>query len=155
MTKNDQHPWRKLTPLSLFISAMMLSGAAGLFQQAQAEDVLQYKPTVVTLEGDVDMQQFDGPPGYGDGPNDKKVYVPVLHLATPVSVTPAPNTSNEDPDSEPENNVTEMQVLSEKGPVKLDGCYRISGKLMHQVIADHYTTVLIVMDSAQPSTNCK
>ncbi|MBP2169638.1 hypothetical protein J2125_002830 [Erwinia toletana] len=155
MTQKNQYSRRKLSALSLIFPAIMLSGSAGLWQMAHAEDVLQYRPTLVTLEGDVDMQQFDGPPGYGDGPDDKKVYVPVLHLATPVAVNPAPGISNEDADSEPESNVTEMQVLSDHGAVKLNGCYRISGKLMHQVIADHYTTVLIIMDSAQPSTNCK
>ncbi|MCU5771927.1 hypothetical protein N5923_12740 [Erwiniaceae bacterium BAC15a-03b] len=154
MTQKKQNPRRKLSPLSLILPAIMLSGTTGLGQMAHAEDVLQYQPAVVTLEGDVDMQQFDGPPGYGDGPDDKKVYVPVLHLSAPVTVNPPPNTSNENADSEPENNVTEMQILSDHGPVKLNGCYRISGKLMHQVIADHYTTVLIIMDSAQPSTHC-
>lgn len=150
MKTTNLHSWCTLTSLSLVFSL-----ATAFTHTAQAAEALQYQPAVVTLEGYVDMQQFDGPPNYGDGPDDKKVYVPVLHLDSPIAVNPAPNTPNEDPDSEAESNVTELQILAAKGQVKANGCYRITGTLMHQVIADHYTKVLITLNSAQPSTSCK
>lgn len=150
----SQKTRQKIGRLAWIYGVVMLSGMTLATQAASADETLQYQPTVVTLEGEIDMQQFDGPPGYGDGPDDKKVEVPVLQLAKPVTVVPLPDTPEESPDSETARNVTEMQVLSHKGPVKISGCYRITGTLMHQVIADHYTPVLIIMDSAEPSHNC-
>lgn len=140
--------------ITLALCACWLPGAALASEALQTGDVLQYQPTVVTLEGEIDLQQFDGPPGYGDGPDDRPVEVPVLQLQKPVTVNPPPNTPESSPDSESARNVTEMQILSRNGPVNLSGCYRITGTLMHQAIADHYTTVVMVMNAAEPSANC-
>lgn len=139
----------KLTAFT-FLAAMFLWSHYSL-----AGNNLSYEPAIVHLEGNVATQSFWGPPGYGEGKNDKKVSVAVLYLNSSINVFPAKDVADDDPDSEPEENVNKLQIVNYKSPVKIRGCYRVTGTLMHQVSADHFTPVLIVMDSYEKSANCK
>lgn len=121
---------------------------------ATAAETYHYQPESVTLTGSVSIQTFDGPPGYGDGPNDQQVKVPVLALNNPLVVMPQPGIDVNDPDAQEEDNVTDMQVLNPEKLALPEGCYALTGTLMHQVNADHYTPVLLQLKSAAPAKNC-
>ncbi|GAL59571.1 hypothetical protein EV102420_21_00060 [Pseudescherichia vulneris NBRC 102420] len=122
-----------------------------------AETVYHYEPESVTIVGKVVEKQFAGPPGYGENASDKKVTVtvPVVILAEPVSVLPSADTEDDDPDNQPEQEVRSMQVFSYQGPVTVCGCAKLEGTLMHQVSADHYTKVLLIVKNAQKIANCQ
>ncbi len=119
-----------------------------------AETVYHYEPESVTIVGKVVEKQFAGPPGYGENASDKKVRVPVVILAEPVSVLPSADTEDDDPDNQPEQEVRSMQVFSYQRPVTVRGCAKLEGTLMHQVSADHYTKVLLIVKHAQKTANC-
>ena len=119
-----------------------------------AETVYHYEPESVTIVGKVVEKQFAGPPGYGENASDKKVAVPVVFLAEPVSVLPSAGTDDDDPDNQPEQKVKSMQVFSYKGPVTVRGCAKLEGSLIHQVSADHYTRVLLIVKKAQKIDSC-
>lgn len=136
-------------------TAIFLSASIFFCNLAFAGNNLHYEPVVVTLEGYITIHQFDGPPNYGEGPNDKKVDVPVLNLSEPVNVSPAGDVSDDDPDNQEEKNIKILQIVNYKKDMKINGCYRVTGTLMHQITADHYTPVLIVMQSFEPSSVCK
>ncbi|WP_337038065.1 MULTISPECIES: hypothetical protein [Pseudescherichia] len=76
-----------------------------------AETVYHYEPETVTIVGKVVEKQFAGPPGYGENASDKKVTVPVVLLAEPVSVLPSAGTDDDDPDNQPEQKVKSMQLF--------------------------------------------
>lgn len=119
-----------------------------------AETVYHYEPESVTIVGKVVEKQFAGPPGYGENASDKKVMVPVIILAEPISVLPTAGMEDDDPDNQPEKEVRSMQVFSYQGPVTVRGCAKLEGTLMHQVSADHYTRVLLIVKSTQKIASC-
>jgi len=129
---------------------LFLLSSASLY----AETVYHYEPETVTIVGKVVEKQFAGPPGYGENASDKKVAVPVVFLAEPVSVLPSAGTDDDDPDNQPEQKVKSMQVFSYKGPVTVRGCAKLEGSLIHQVSADHYTRVLLIVKKAQKIDSC-
>lgn len=129
---------------------LFLLSSASLY----AETVYHYKPETVTIVGKVVEKQFAGPTGYGENASDKKVTVPVVLLAEPVSVLPSAGTDDDDPDNQPEQKVRSMQVFSYQGPVTVRGCAKLEGSLMHQVSADHYTRVLLIVKKAQKIDSC-
>ncbi|OON40040.1 hypothetical protein BTJ39_11440 [Izhakiella australiensis] len=138
-----------LRPSSLLcIAAFFLTATAG------AAETYHYQPEAVTLNGQVSVQTFDGPPGYGDGPDDQQVKVAVLELDSPITVVPSAGVDINDPDAQEEDNVTDMQVLNPDNIDLPEGCYALSGTLMHQVNADHYTPVLLQLKSASAASTC-
>ncbi|QKJ85708.1 hypothetical protein PMPD1_0736 [Paramixta manurensis] len=120
----------------------------------QAKEVYHFEPEIVTVVGTVTLKKFPGPPNYGEGPDDKKVDVPILLLPQAIDVVARPDATDDNPDSETEKNVGEMQIILPDQPVRLKGCIALTGTLMHQVTAGHYTSVLIVMKSAKPGRRC-
>ncbi len=120
-----------------------------------AETVYHYEPETVTIVGKVVEKQFAGPPGYGENASDKKVTVPVVLLAEPVSVLPSAGTDDDDPDNQPEQKVKSMQLFSYQGPVTVRGCAKLEGSLMHQVSADHYTKVLLIVKNGRKIASCQ
>jgi len=130
---------------------LFLLSSASLY----AETVYHYEPETVTIVGKVVEKQFAGPLGYGENASDKKVTVPVVLLAEPVSVLPSAGTEDDDPDNQPEQEVRSMQVFSHQGPVTVRGCAKLEGTLMHQVSADHYTRVLLIVQKAQKIAGCQ
>lgn len=137
-----------------FRSSAVLILSAFLATSAMAAETHHYQPESVTLTGGISIQTFDGPPGYGDGPDDQQVKVPVLALDSPVTVMPQPGIDVNDPDAQEEDNVTDMQVMNPNNIPLPEGCYNLTGTLMHQVNADHYTPVLLQLKSATPAKNC-
>ncbi len=129
---------------------LFLLSSASLY----AKTVYHYEPETVTIAGKVVEKQFAGPPGYGENASDKKVRVPVVILADTVSVLPLADTEDDDPDNQPEQEVRSMQVFSYQGPVTVRGCAKLEGTLMHQVSADHYTRVLLIVQKAQKIASC-
>ena len=143
----------------MLTSRIKIKGISGLLlllisPSLYAEMVYHYEPESVTIVGKVVEKQFAGPPGYGENASDKKVRVPVVILAEPVSVLPSADTEDDDPDNQPEQEVRSMQVFSYQGPVTVRGCAKLEGTLMHQVSADHYTKVLLIVKHAQKTANC-
>ncbi|WP_312633897.1 hypothetical protein [Pseudescherichia sp.] len=130
---------------------LFLLSSASLY----AETVYHYEPETVTIVGKVVEKQFAGPPGYGENASDKKVTVPVVLPAEPVSVLPSAGTDDDDPDNQPEQKVKSMQLFSYQGPVTVRGCAKLEGSLMHQVSADHYTKVLLIVQKAQKIASCQ
>jgi len=120
-----------------------------------AGESLNYEPAIVQLEGNVSTETFWGPPNYGEGKHDQKVNVAVITLNSAINVLPGKNMADDDPDNEVEENVDKLQIVNYKSAVKIRGCYKITGTLMHQISAEHYTPVLIVMNSYEKSTGCK
>jgi len=144
----------------MFTLKLKTQGMAGLLfllssASLYAETVYHYEPETVTIVGKVVEKQFAGPLGYGENASDKKVTVPVVLLAEPVSVLPSAGTEDDDPDNQPEQEVRSMQVFSYKGPVTVRGCAKLEGTLMHQVSADHYTRVLVIVQKAQKIAGCQ
>ncbi len=133
------------------VGLLLLLFSASLY----AETFYHYEPETVTIVGNIVEKQFAGPPGYGENASDKKVTVPVVLLAEPISVLPAAGTEDDDPDNQPEQEVRSIQVFSYQGPVTVRGCARLEGTLMHQVSADHYTKVLLIVKNAQKIANCQ
>lgn len=129
---------------------LFLLSSASLY----AETVYHYEPETVTIVGKVVEKQFAGPRGYGENDSDTKVTVPVVILADAVSVLPTADTEDDDPDNQPEQKVKSMQVFSYQGPVTVRGCAKLEGTLMHQVSADHYTRVLLIVKKAQKIDSC-
>lgn len=130
---------------------LFLLSSASLY----AETVYHYEPETVTIVGKVVEKQFAGPPGYGENASDKKVTVPVVLLAEPVSVLPSAGTDDDDPDNQPEQKVKSMQLFSYQGPVTVRGCAKLEGSLMHQVSADHYTKVLLIVKNGRKIASCQ
>ncbi|MCX8959572.1 hypothetical protein [Erwinia psidii] len=92
--------------ISFFFSVLLL-----LSHSSQAQIDLPYEPAVVELKGIISINQFDGPPNYGEGPDDKKVNVPVLRLSEPVNVNPASGLSDDDPDNQLEKKFSSYRLL--------------------------------------------
>ncbi|PIJ50255.1 hypothetical protein BL250_08370 [Erwinia sp. OLTSP20] len=132
----------------LFLSVFFMTTAAG------AAETYHYQPEVVTLSGQVSLQTFDGPPGYGDGPDDQQVKVAVLELDKPITVMPVPGVDINDPNAQQEDNVSDMQIVNRNKINLPEGCYVLTGTLMHQVNANHYTPVLLQVTSAKPASSC-
>lgn len=134
-----------------------MAGLLFLFSSASlyAATVYHYEPETVTIVGRVVEKEFAGPPGYGENVSDKNVTVPVIILVEPVSVLPTADTEDDDPDNQPEQEVRSMQVFSYQGPVTVRGCAKLEGSLMHQVSADHYTKVLLIVKNAQKIASCQ
>lgn len=143
----------------MFTLTIKIKGMSGLLlllisASLYAKTVYHYEPESVTIVGKVVEKQFAGPPDYGENASDKKVTVPVVLLAEPVSVLPSAGTEDDNPDNQPEQEVRSMQVFSHQGRVTVRGCAKLEGTLMHQVSADHYTRVLLIVQKAQKIASC-
>jgi len=114
---------------------------------------LTYEPSVVTLKGTLRYDEHFGPPNYGESPTDPKIRVPVLYLDRPVDVREKPATPD-DPDQEGASNVSSIQIVGETRAMTIEGCLQATGSLTHAVSGGHFTPVLLVLTSAQPSSGC-
>lgn len=126
-----------------------------LSSQIYANDVYHYEPVKVTLKGIVGVKTFHSAPGYGENKNDKQIKVPILSLPQPINVDANRDTASDDSDSQSVNNITDLQVFSYNGPVTFRGCAVLTGGLMHQETAEHYTRVLLIVDKVVASSGCK
>jgi hypothetical protein len=68
---------------------------------------------------------------------------------------PSAGTDDDDPDNQPEQKVKSMQLFSYQGPVTVRGCAKLEGSLMHQVSADHYTKVLLIVKNGRKIASCQ
>lgn len=141
--------------------SLALAGMLALSQsflacaETQAEKTwLTYEPDIVTLHGVIKHDKYPGPPNYGEGPDDEQVTVPVVHLESPINVKGKTSTEAGDPNAQSEENVALVQLNPLGKPIRLDGCMRVSGTLMHAVSAAHYTPVVMIVKTAAAASDC-
>lgn len=139
----------KIKAISLVFGLFFIS------PEIYANDTYQYEPVKVTLKGIVGVKTFHSAPGYGENKNDKQIKVPILSLPQPINVDANRDTASDDSDSQSVNNITDLQVFSYNGPVTFRGCAVLTGSLMHQETAEHYTRVLLIVDKVVASSGCK
>ena len=133
---------------TLLLVTAIVAGCAG----AAGAQTLKYEPAVVRLTGTFVT-------GEGLGLNDertdvdKKVSFPAIRLKTPVRVEADPK---DDLNVESEDNVSMVQLIignaaQMKQYASLKGkAVVVTGTLSHQITAQHYTKVLLDVQTIEP-----
>jgi hypothetical protein len=137
--------------IRLFIIALFLLVSSA---SAVAQNCLAYDPARVNLTGTILRKSFPGPPNYESvRRGDKPEPIWILHLDAPDCVT-----GNTDEINEPEQRVTDMQLVLDGDEYTrfrkfIGGRIRVAvtGKLFHAHTAHHRTSVLLEVESIRKS----
>ena len=135
----------KLMHCARFIVLLLIFTVA---TAVQAQDTLQYGPSVVTITGVAVSDTFPGPPNYesiqaGDKPEDYWV----LRLSSPIFVLGAPN----DDLNVSENDISALQLVFMNSDdyntyrKLLNGKVKVTGTLFHAMSGHHHTKVLLAV----------
>lgn len=109
----------------------------------------------ITLTGQLRTLYYLGRPGYGESPElDELEHAAILILDEPISVRGNRSDEEGDYDSIDEPNVTEVQILSSPGEVKLFDLrghgIEFTGHLFHAHTGHHHTRVLLDARESPP-----
>ncbi|MBS7455735.1 DUF4431 domain-containing protein [Coralloluteibacterium stylophorae] len=100
------------------------------------------------VQGRVVLRDEQGPPGFGESPDDPVVRVPVLELAAPLIVEAAAGGAGT------KRSVDALQLAGTGARDVGTGCRRIRGRLFAAETGHHYTPVLIEVAAAEPADGC-
>jgi hypothetical protein len=112
---------------------------------------LEYGPALVSLKGTVDTIFQYGPPGFGENPAvDQHVVLSVLRLNAPIDVE-GDSTSAFNRDDAVNIRMLQLAAATDRAWAGLTGKEVVAhGTLFHAQAAEHYTEVLLQVDSIVP-----
>ena len=114
---------------------------------AHSAEVLKYEPSIVTLRGQLSLQEFPGPPGYESVvQGDKPERFWILTLNTPIRVIASPG----DELMETQDNVKEIQLVCftgcrEQFSFSASETVMLSGSLFSAHSGHHHKNVLMTV----------
>jgi hypothetical protein len=111
---------------------------------------LHYLPSKSELRGTLTRVMHYGPPNYGeDTLHDERLTVPILRLDSAIAVCGW--RGQDSPEVESERGVREVHLVHpELKPLPHAGEVVAYGELFHQIAGEHFTRVLLMVDSVRP-----